>query len=118
MGTFTKTSTAWVAIDFDELETPFDPNSTDAVEWAIKNHLPTEFHDVSYVLQHSSSACIVNSSTQLTAKRGTNIHLFFYLDRGLDYSPELKHGCRVVNTGWMGKFSSKFSRYMFIHIRF
>jgi hypothetical protein len=83
VGTFFDEPTAWGCIDFDEQSTPdhIDRLSQDAIEWLIKNKLPKEFHNSSYIYQWSSSAGLEYNNTPI--KNGTNVHLFFYLDKGL-----------------------------------
>ena len=92
-GTFEEHPTAWLCIDFDKKEVPnLNRNSLEAVEWLIQNQLPTEFHNASYIYQWSSSAGLEYNN--IPVKIGTNVHLFFYLDKGL-VEGELK--------GWLPK---------------
>jgi len=78
---FYEHATAWVCFDFDKVKTPLPATSRESIEWIIKNRLPDAFHEVSYVLQWSSSAGIEFEGNPI--KLGTNAHVFFYLDRAL-----------------------------------
>ena len=72
----------WVMLDFDDLEVPHeagDPNFEAALEWAIAEHLPPEFHNASYVFQFSNSAGLVHPDGS-PYKTGLSVHLFFMLD--------------------------------------
>ncbi|MGZ5050474.1 MAG: hypothetical protein ACXWF8_05375 [Methylobacter sp.] len=88
-GTFHDAATAWICIDFDDRIAPnkFNRLSLDAVEWLIEQHLPAEFHDVTYIYQWSASASLEYNGAPI--KSGTNVHLFFYLDKGL-LQPEFR----------------------------
>jgi hypothetical protein len=88
-GTFYDSPTAWICIDFDEKIVPDNLNrlSLKAVEWLINAYLPPEFHNTSYIYQWSASAGLEYNGQPV--KNGTNIHLFFYFDKGLS-QPELK----------------------------
>lgn len=82
-GTFPecKGGTPWVMIDIDNQPLPesVDPLSKKALDYIIKK-LPTEFHDVSYIYQFSSSAGICDvDGTPL--KKGLNVHLFFWFNQ-------------------------------------
>jgi len=69
----------WVMLDLDKVDigkrSPITPAS---IEYAIQNHLPEEFHDVTYVYQFSNSAGFQDYNG---GKKGMNVHLYFYLDR-------------------------------------
>jgi hypothetical protein len=82
-GNFYEEYTSWLCCDFDSYEVPEGINrcSIEAIEYLIKEILPTEFHNVTYIYQWSSSAGLEYNG--IPAKEGTNVHLFFYLDRGL-----------------------------------
>lgn len=73
----------WVMLDFDDVSVPenFDPLSVEAIEWVVAK-LPLEFQNVSYFYQHSGSAGILGSDGT-AMKKGLNVHLFFWLDRGV-----------------------------------
>jgi hypothetical protein len=83
-GVFTDVGSYWVCIDFDECSVPSDIDrlSVEAIEWLIHHFLPAEFHQVTYVYQWSASAGLEFEGHPV--KYGTNVHLFFYLDRLLD----------------------------------
>lgn len=74
--TFDPVAHHWMMLDLDGIEAPSHLSPTDprAVEWLVKNHLPPEFYDASYIIQYSSSAG--------TAKAGRKIkvHLWFWLE--------------------------------------
>ena len=57
----------WIVLDLDGIDYP-------SVEKLV-NDLPSQFHDVSYIAQHSPSSGL---------KPGLNMHLFFLLDRPED----------------------------------
>lgn len=95
---FIEEPTAWVCLDFDEWVLRSDeeecrgkniqrdlyaPGRTtqEAIEHIIQWDLPRQFHNVSYIYQWSSSAGLVYDSKPV--KPGTNLHLFFMLDRAL-----------------------------------
>jgi hypothetical protein len=95
---FTEEPTAWVCLDFDEWKLRSDeeacrgttmqrdlyaPGNTDhdAIEHIIRWDLPKEFRNVSYIYQWSSSAGLKYNGQAI--KPGTNLHLFFMLDRAL-----------------------------------
>jgi len=81
-GKFKETGTQWICCDFDKYLTPIkNRNSTEAIEWLIKNELPPEFHNISYIFQWSSSSGLEYNGKPI--KDGTNVHLFFWLDRPL-----------------------------------
>ena len=81
-GTFTEHPTAWLCIDFDNQIVPgIERLSLAAIEWLINNNLPEVFHNSSYIYQWSSSAGLEYNNIPI--KNGTNVHLFFYLDKGL-----------------------------------
>ena len=83
----------WVMIDFDAVQVPgVDRNSLEAIEWIICNRLPSEFHDATYCYQWSASAGLVYNNQPV--KPGTNVHLFFWMDKALD---------RVGLTNWLGE---------------
>lgn len=87
----------WVCFDFDEAIVPgVDPNSMEAVEHLIKNNLPENFKDASYIYQWSSSSGLFYND--IPAKIGTNIHLFFWIDRAFDYNDFKK---------WFAKYTDK-----------
>ncbi len=71
--------TSWAMLDFDDLEVPptvGDPNSVVAIEWAIREQLPPEFRDASYVYQFSNSAGLLQPDGT-AYKRGMCAHLFY-----------------------------------------
>ncbi|MCP4754181.1 MAG: hypothetical protein GY866_25115 [Proteobacteria bacterium] len=73
----------WVMIDFDGVDVSasgIDPNTVDAIEYAVDEYLPEEFHGRSYVYQFSSSAGLFNEDGTPYSD-GLNVHLFFHLDR-------------------------------------
>jgi len=95
---FVEESTAWVCLDFDEWTLKGDDiapilrdevsadwapprHSHDAIEYIIQRDLPREFRNASYIYQWSSSAGLEYKGNPI--KRGTNLHLFFMLDRAL-----------------------------------
>jgi hypothetical protein len=82
-GHFWEDYTSWICLDFDKYEVPANISRTsiEAIEWLIQNELPKEFHDVAYIYQWSSSAGLEYNNEAI--KDGTNVHLFFWLDRGL-----------------------------------
>lgn len=82
-GHFWEDYTNWICLDFDKYEVPenISRTSIEAIEWLIENELPKEFHNVSYIYQWSSSAGLEYNNEAI--KDGTNVHLFFWLDRGL-----------------------------------
>ena len=81
-GKFYEEPTSWICCDFDKYIVPnVNRTSIEAIEWLIKNELPKEFHNVSYIYQWSSSAGLEYNGKAI--KDGTNVHLFFWLDRGL-----------------------------------
>jgi len=86
---FKEQATAWVCLDFDKYEVPpsIERTSQDAIEYLIETILPAPFHNVSYIYQWSSSAGLEYNGVPV--KPGTNVHLFFYLDRAL-LNTELK----------------------------
>ena len=86
---FYEMPTAWICCDFDKYEVPpsIDPRSPDAIEYLIDTILPAEFRNASYIYQWSSSAGLDYEGRPV--KPGTNVHLFFYLDRAL-YNTELE----------------------------
>jgi hypothetical protein len=77
----------WAMFDIDNLgigkKSPITPKS---VEYVIQNHLPKEFHDVTYVYQFSNSA---GFHEYKNGKKGMNVHLYFYFDRDV-LNDELK----------------------------
>ena len=95
---FVEEPTAWVCLDFDEwilasdeeqcrntnmVRDLYAPPRTDhaAIEHIIQWNLPCEFRNVSYIYQWSSSAGLEYEGKPI--KAGTNLHLFFMLDRAL-----------------------------------
>jgi hypothetical protein len=82
-GNFYEDPTSWICCDFDKYEVPdtIPRTSLEAIEWLIENELPREFHNVSYIYQWSSSAGLEYGGEPI--KEGTNVHLFFWLNRGL-----------------------------------
>jgi hypothetical protein len=80
---FKEQATAWVCLDFDKYEVPpsIERTSQDAIEYLIETILPVAFRNVSYIYQWSSSAGLEYNDAPV--KTGTNVHLFFYLDRAL-----------------------------------
>lgn len=95
---FTEEPTAWVCLDFDEWTLRSDeeqcrgtnlprdlyaPPRHDhaAIEHIVQWDLPQEFRKVSYIYQWSSSAGLEYAGRPV--KAGTNLHLFFMLDRAL-----------------------------------
>lgn len=82
-GKFYEMPTSWICCDFDKYIVPDSIKrvSIEAIEWLIKNELPVEFHNVSYIYQWSASAGLEYNNKPV--KAGTNVHLFFYLDRAL-----------------------------------
>lgn len=87
-GKFKEVPTSWICCDFDKYITPVaNRNSIEAIEWLIENELPHEFHNVTYIYQWSSSSGLEYNNIPI--KDGTNVHLFFWLDRALS-NVELK----------------------------
>ena len=86
---FYEMPTAWICCDFDKYEVPpsINPRSAEAIEYLIETILPTEFKNVSYIYQWSSSAGLDYQGHPV--KAGTNVHLFFYLDRAV-FNTELE----------------------------
>lgn len=86
---FKEQATAWVCLDFDKYEVPvsIERVSPDAIEYLIETILPVSFRNVSYIYQWSSSAGLEYNGVPV--KTGTNVHLFFCLDRAL-LNTELK----------------------------
>lgn len=82
-GYFYEEYTSWICCDFDSYEVPenISRTSLEAIEWLIHNELPVEFHNASYIYQWSSSAGLEYNGQPV--KEGTNVHLFFWLNRGL-----------------------------------
>jgi hypothetical protein len=82
-GKFKEVATSWICCDFDKYIVPnnIQRNSIEAIEWLIQNELPKEFHDVCYIYQWSASAGLMYKDKPI--KDGTNVHLFFWLDRAL-----------------------------------
>ncbi|WAK01853.1 plasmid replication protein, CyRepA1 family [Methylobacter sp. YRD-M1] len=81
---FSDEGSQWICFDFDDQITPIeDSESVEAIEYLIRNTLPAEFHNVSYVLQWSSSAGLHSPDGQ-SVKAGTSAHVFFYLDKILN----------------------------------
>ena len=76
----------WVCLDIDgaEPQNGIDPNSLAAIEDLIKQ-LPAEFHDCSYYYQFSNSAGITTPEGK-PLKNGTNVHLFFLLEKTIRFS--------------------------------
>ncbi len=73
---------SWAMLDLDDLEIPSqagDPNSVAAIECAIREHLPPEFHDASYIFQFSNSAGLFQPDGS-PYKQGLCVHLFFAFD--------------------------------------
>jgi hypothetical protein len=116
---FTEEATAWVCLDFDEWTLRSDeeqcrgttmqrdlyaPPRHDhaAIEHIIQWDLPTEFRNVSYIYQWSSSAGLEYAGKPV--KAGTNLHLFFMLDRALT-DREL--------TAWLEKIGPRFDTSVF-----
>ncbi|MBW8003058.1 MAG: hypothetical protein FVQ80_13735 [Planctomycetes bacterium] len=72
----------WVMLDFDDLAVPQgvgNPNTLAAIEWAIREHLPNEFHEASFIYQFSNSAGLIQPNGS-PYKAGLCVHLFFMLD--------------------------------------
>ena len=86
---FKEEPTAWICCDFDKYEVPQSMNRTslDAIEYLIETVLPAPFRNATYIYQWSSSAGLEYNKVPI--KQGTNVHLFFYLDRAL-LNTELK----------------------------
>lgn len=95
---FVEAPTAWVCLDFDEWKLDDDEylcrdknmtrdvfapprTSHEAIEHIIRYDLPPEFRNASYIYQWSSSAGLEYEGRPV--KEGTNLHLFFMLDRAL-----------------------------------
>lgn len=95
---FVEAPTAWVCLDFDEWKLDDDEylcadnrmtrdefapprTSPEAIEHIIQHDLPAEFRNVTYIYQWSSSAGLEYGGKPV--KAGTNLHLFFMLDRAL-----------------------------------
>lgn len=76
-----ESGSAWVCLDFDKAETPeeLDRNSIEAIEFLIDNNLPKVFKNTSFIYQWSASAGLEYRGQEI--KPGTNVHLFFYLDK-------------------------------------
>jgi hypothetical protein len=81
---FCEVGTAWICCDFDSavIDSSIGRTSQEAIEYLIANKLPTCFHNVSYVYQWSASAGLEHNGVPI--KKGTNVHLFFYLDKLVD----------------------------------
>ena len=80
-----ESGTNWVMLDFDDLEVPpavGDPNTLQAIEWAIREQLPPEFHEASFVFQFSNSAGLIQPNGT-PYKPGLSVHLFFMLNKPL-----------------------------------
>lgn len=87
-GNFTEVPTAWVCFDFDKVEAlGQEQNTLEALDWLIRNRLPSVFWNATYCYQFSSSAGLMYLGQPV--KPGTNAHIFFYLDRAL-YDREFK----------------------------
>lgn len=87
-----ESGTPWVMLDFDDLEIPKrigNPDTLQAIEWTIENHLPEEFHGVTFVFQFSNSAGLLEPDGT-PYRTGFNAHLFFVFDRGVT-NVALKH---------------------------
>ena len=79
-GNFTEAASQWLCIDFDEAISDIEDRlSTEAIDALIETRLPKEFHNVSYLYQWSASAGLEYNGKPI--KRGTNVHIFFWLDR-------------------------------------
>lgn len=83
-GKFREQGTNWICCDFDKYIVPKEINRTsiEAVEWLIQNELPNEFHNVSYIYQWSASAGLEYNNEPI--KEGTNVHIFFFLNKSLN----------------------------------
>jgi len=81
---FMETGSAWICCDFDQYEIPSGMvrTSAEAIEFLIDTHLPKVFQNVSYIYQWSASAGLEYKGREI--KAGTNVHLFFYLDKLVD----------------------------------
>jgi len=116
---FTEEPTAWVCLDFDEWTLRSDEeqcrgttmqrdlyapprHNHDAIEHIIQWDLPQEFRNASYIYQWSSSAGLEYAGKPV--KAGTNLHLFFMLDRALT-DREL--------TAWLEKIGPRFDTSVF-----
>lgn len=82
---FMEVGTAWICCDFDQYEVPDTMlrTSKEAIEYLIATYLPKCFHNVTYVYQWSASAGL--EYKDVPVKSGTNVHLFFYLNKLLTY---------------------------------
>ena len=94
----------WVMLDFDDIpvQVGVSPIELAAIEVLIQK-LPSEFHNVTYFYQFSSSSGILNSNGTLR-KSGVNAHVFFWLNRpvhGKDLDAWLKLHC--IETGFLKK---------------
>lgn len=116
---FIEEPTAWVCLDFDEWILKSDEESSAkanvqidlyapprhhhaAIEHIIQWDLPKEFRNASYIYQWSSSAGLEYEGKPV--KKGTNLHLFFMLDRAL-IEREL--------IAWLENISPKFDTSVF-----
>lgn len=84
---FAEIPTQWICFDFDEIETGCDNCSIDAINYCIKYILPPEFHNSTFVYQWSSSAGLEYEGAPI--KKGTNVHIFFYIDKPLTWKQML-----------------------------
>jgi hypothetical protein len=79
--------TPWVMLDLDDVDvgkrSPVTPKS---IEYSIREYLPKEFQNTTYVYQFSNSSGFQDYKC---GKTGLNVHLYFYLDRNV-YNDELK----------------------------
>jgi hypothetical protein len=64
----------WIMIDFDKVDIGPDYDEHTCSEAVIKKYLPTEFHNVSYIWQHSSKAGLFSWDV-------VSGHAFFWLDK-------------------------------------
>jgi hypothetical protein len=119
---FTEEPTAWVCLDFDEWTLKGDEelpkgvprdlwapprHSHEAIEHIVQWNLPKEFRNVSYIYQWSSSAGLEYNDQPV--KRGTNLHLFFMLDRALN-ERELTAWLENIGGGSNQKFDTSVFR--------
>lgn len=80
----------WICLDFDSIPMPehMDPISVSAADFLIRQALPPEFHQATYIVQSSSSAGL--------KEQVINCHIWFYLD-AFRSNDELKAWASVVN---------------------
>lgn len=72
----------WLMLDVDEFELPegIDPYSQEAIEYFIRNHLPSELHGITCSAHFSPSTGIIDPTKGQLVKQGLNVHLIFVLN--------------------------------------